>query len=122
MKLEEKLLALELVLRDIRTYWGEDLEERVDVAEQLAKDIREYNEYENDMQTMLYSIQDFRESMENNWHDGRHFREEYPEGYEGMGSLHNLTYTYNDKSDSFKKVINCLTYPEYCFEDWNKKA
>ena len=53
------------------------------------------------------------------WCDGRHFRTNYPKGYMGMSCLHGLDYSYEDKSDKFKKVVECLTYPEYAFTDWN---
>ena len=43
----------------------------------------------------------------------------YPKGYMGMSCLHGLDYSYEDKSDKFKKMVECLTYPEYAFTDWN---
>ena len=51
--------------------------------------------------------------------DGRYFRDEYPEGYEGMGKLHSLEYTYQDKSEEFKHIVTMyLTYPDMLFTDW----
>ena len=62
---------------------------------------------------------EFKETINKVWCDGRHFRRDYPMGYIGMSCLHGLDYSYEDKSDKFKKVVECLTYPEYAFTDWN---
>lgn len=115
MSKEEKILALELILKDIRGNWGWGLEERVDMALnlsiRLSKDNKEYLK-------MVESINDFKEDMKTKWCDGRHFRTNFPRGYEGMSKIHGLKNTYKDKSKGFKTKMKCLTYPEYIFSDW----
>ena len=119
MTIEEKLLALELILKDIRGYWAYDLEDRINTAEKISLDLLMNEKYNKDMEIMLKSIREFKETINKVWCDGRHFRRDYPKGYMGMSCLHGLDYSYEDKSDKFKKVVECLTYPEYAFTDWN---
>lgn len=118
MTIEEKLLALELILKDIRGNWGDDLEERVDTAEKLVLDLLMNDKYNKDMECMLESIREFKKDIDSCWCDGRHFRKDYPYGYNSMTCLHGLENTYNDKSEEFKKIVECLIYPEYAFSDW----
>ncbi|WJJ55365.1 hypothetical protein QB910_000121 [Dabrowskivirus KKP3916] len=111
---KEKTLLLELILRDIRANWAFDLEKRVNVALNLATELK--------LEKHIGCIADFQQTMGSNWCDGRHFRTsvEYG-GYEGMSSMHNLEYTYNDKSEEFKAMAyEYITYPEYAFEDWEQ--
>ena len=114
----EKILALQLILEDIRGNWGFDLEDRVYSALKLSEELE--NEYE-DFKQMTNTIKEFKDDMESNYEyiDGRFFRDSFPNGYEGMDKIHSLEHTYKDKSDEFKRTVNCLTYPEYCFKDWN---
>ena len=106
MDIKEKLLALQVILEDIRGNWGYDLEERVDKAEELVDSIMKNEKYSEDM-----------EYMKEGYVDGRSFRCEYPCGYENMDVIHGLSKTYQDKSDEFKVCVSCLTYPENRFED-----
>ena len=116
MSENEKILALELILKDIRCNWAWGLEERVDAALDIATDLSKNNK---DYKTMCASINEFKEVMKTEeYADGRYFRDVFPEGYEGMDSLHGLTNTYKDKSDEFKECVGCLTYPEYAFTDY----
>ena len=119
MTIEEKLLALELILKDIRGNWSDDLEDRINTAEEISLDLLMNEKYNKDMECMLKSIRKFKKTIDDVWCDGRHFRTNYPKGYIGMSCLHGLDYSYEDKSDEFKKVVECLTYPEYAFTDWN---
>ena len=114
MSENEKILALELILKDIRCNWAWGLEERVDAALDIATDLSKNNK---DYEIMCASINVFQDDMKIGV-DGRYFRDVFPEGYEGMESLHGLTNTYKDKSDEFKKCVSCLTYPEYAFTDY----
>lgn len=111
MSTEEKLLLLELILKDIRGNWGFELEERVDRAIELAKELK--------LNKFIISIKEYKESCKNGIDDGRYFRmgQEYG-GYEGMEELHNLSHTIIDKSDEFKSEIYILTYPDMRFDDW----
>lgn len=111
---QEKILALQLILEDIRGNWGWNLQERVDVALELATELsKEYPIYEQ----MIDTINEYKVDCSNGDIDGRFFREKFPYGYEGMNSEHNLKRTYYDKSNEFKIIVGCLTYPEYSFED-----
>lgn len=117
MDIKEKLLALQVILEDIRGNWGYDLEERVDKAEELVDSIMKNEKYSEDMEYMKESINSFRDDMKEGYADGRSFRCEYPCGYENMDKIHGLSKTYQDKSDDFKKCVSCLTYPQNRFED-----
>ena len=119
MIIEEKLLALELILKVIRGNWSDDLEDRINTAEKISLDLLMNEKYNKDMEVMLKSIREFKETIDDMRCDGRHFRTSYPRGYMGMSCLHGLDYSYEDKSDKFKEVVECLTYPEYAFTDWN---
>lgn len=111
---QEKILALQLILEDIRGNWGWYLEERVEIALDLATELsKEYSIYKQ----MVNTIKEYQSDCKNGYNDGRFFRDIFPNGYEGMDSEHGLNKTYNDKSDEFKSLISCLTYPEDLFED-----
>lgn len=113
MSREEKMLLLELILRDIRGNWGWDLEKRVDKALELAKEL--------ELDVFIKNIKDYKLECEKGYDDGRYFRTSYKYGgYEAMELLHGLCHTIIDKSDKFKSEINILTYPENRFEDWNE--
>lgn len=102
---EEKILLVELLLKDLRLNWADKTRERADKACSLCKELGF---------TKLAEVISAWDEC-----DGRYFRYEYPEGYEGMGKLHSLEYTYQDKSDGFKYiVIGYLTYPDMLFTDW----
>ena len=113
MDKNEKILLLQLILEDIRGNWGFDLEERYEMAIDLAKEL--------ELQNFISSINDYIECCKEGWNDGRHFRKSFERGgYEGMEILHGLTKTITDKSEEFKRSISILTYPEYRFDDWDK--
>ena len=109
---EEKILLLQLILEDIRGNWADFLEERFNKAIEIC----------NELIGELKDVEILKEKIENidyedSWFDGRCFRTDYPKGYQGMDSLHNLEKTFNDKSEDFKKCCEVLTYPENRFTD-----
>jgi hypothetical protein len=113
MDRKEKILLLELILCDIRGYWGSGLYERVQCAYKIAKEV--------ELQPQINTIEEFiRICEKGEGVDGRHFRGTNEQGgCEEMWKLHNLPYTISDKSLEFKELAQTiLYYPEYRFEDW----
>lgn len=115
MSKKEMILALQLILEDIRSNWAYKLDTRTEIALELASEL---SKEEDIYLKMVDSIKEFQEEMNTEWCDGRHFRTSFPYGYECMSGLHGLEDTYNDKSQEFKKIMECLTHPEYRFSDW----
>ena len=111
MTKEEKILLVELLLRDIRGNWVNS-DERVKTAYNLCKELSIDKLYGKQFKTLAKEILNWDKS------DGRYFRDEFPYGYVMMGYIHKLPYTYKDRSDEFKKMAELLTYPEYLFTDW----
>ena len=64
MTIEEKLLALELILKDVRGYWAYDLENRINTAEKISLDLLMNEKYNKDMECMLKSIREFKETID----------------------------------------------------------
>ena len=127
MNIKEKILLVQLLLEDIRGNWGywgvgKDVEERALKAKSLCEEIAQ--EFDSDNYLLLaHSCDEYITSSREcgDW-DGRWFRDEFPYGYENMDELHDLSRTFNDKSDDFKSVAKkYLTYPENRFEDWEDK-
>lgn len=125
MKVEEKILLVQLLLEDIRGNWGyvwsygRNAEQRALKAKSLCQEIAA--ELNDDNYIILAKTCDdyIRGSIEWGDWDGRFFRESFPFGYENMSALHGLTETYNDKSKGFKVVAKrYLTYPQHRFDDW----
>ena len=113
MDKNEKILLLQLILEDIRGNWGFNLEERYEMALDLAKELK--------LQNFIDSISNYIEHCKKGWDDGRYFRKSFEiGGYEGMEILHGLKKTIIDKSEEFKCYISILTYPECRFDDWDK--
>lgn len=113
MSREEKLLLLQLILKDIRGNWGYNLGKRVDKALDLANDLK--------LDEFIESIKEYREDCKEGYNDGRFFRMSYEDGgYEDMEELHGLKHTIVDKSNEFKSEIRILTYPENRFDDWEE--
>ena len=124
MNINEKILLVELLLRDIRGNWGywgigRDAEERALKAKELCEEIEKENNGSR-FNLLAHSCDEYIEASKfyGDW-DGRWFRDEFPAGYENMDKLHGLNYTFKDKSDEFKSLAKeYLTYPEHAFEDW----
>lgn len=108
MNKSERILLLQLILEDIRGNWSELQEERIKYALDLCNSL-----YDVDgIKTLSVQIQHY------DLLDGRYFRNDYPYGYIGMGKLHGLSKTFNDKSNEFKSEARAiLTYPEYRLTD-----
>ena len=111
---QEKILALQLILEDIRGNWGWNLEERIDTALYLSTELaKEYPIY----QEMVDTVRTYKINCANGDNDGRFFRDTFPYGYEDMDKEHRLKKTFADKSGEFKSTVSCLTYPEHRFLD-----
>lgn len=108
---EEKILALQLLLQDMRGSFP--LEGYGDVRMVEAKKLAD----ELGFKAHSDSIQ---ELADDDYRDGRHFRTSVENGgYEGMDSLHNLPSTFHDKSEEFRRLMTAtLQFPEYIFSDW----
>jgi len=114
MDKNEKVLLLQLILEDIRSNWGWQLEERVEKALDLAIELR--------LNPHIEAIKAFLGDMKTGNEDGRVFRGSYKwGGYLNMGELHQLSPSILDKSKSFQiNAENILTFPKNRFTDWNK--
>ena len=113
MRTPEKILMIELLLRDIRGNWGWELFHRAEKAKELCMSIS--NEVQG-MDTLANSIKEYIDEPEK---DGRFFRIEYPLGYEDMEQLHEENYNIKGKSKEFVEIAKkYLTHPEYRFDDW----
>ena len=112
MTKNEKILLLELIMQDIRGNWGWDLGNRVRKCIELAEELR----FDNQTERLKYYL---NEKISDGCCDGRYLRTNFENGgYRGMGEKHDLQYTYKDKSEEFKSVVDrFLTYPEYRFKD-----
>lgn len=109
MTTEEKIYLVEVILEDIRANWADTLAPRIDEAYRLCGELAETDE------RFLHLGEVIREWDRS---DGRYFRAEFPEGYEGMYPLHKLNTTLKDKSPDFQLIVdNIITYPEYRFSD-----
>ena len=111
----EKILALQLLLEDMRGAfpirgWRD---QRMTAAYDLATEL--------EFTAHILSIKELGDSDE--YRDGRHFRMsvEYG-GYEDMDKLHGFNnITYHDKSEEFKLLMQeNLEFPEYRFDDWQE--
>lgn len=123
MTTKEKILLVQLILKDIRDNWsggwfGHDAEDRALKAKDLCKEISKEtnnNDYLKLANACTSYVNGCRQS--NNW-DGKFFEKPFPRGYENMDSLHNLNHTYNDKSDDFQSIAEeYLTSLDESFED-----
>ena len=123
MKVKEKILLVELLLRDIRGNWGWENDGKIcsraikslDLCDEIANELNDSDFSELASSCNQY-IRDYFE-----YSDGRFFRDEFPYGYIDMDSLHGLEPTFLDKSDDFKRAAEeYLTYPEFHFTDWEE--
>lgn len=114
MTREEKILLLDLILRDIRGNWGWDLEKRLARAKELSVELG--------LKAHEERVDSFEKQMRI-WgmYDGRDFRCSYKDGgYEDMEILHGLQSTIGDKSTEFQiECVDILTYPDCRFDDWD---
>ena len=123
MNINEKLLAIEIIFRDICSDWRKDhkLLERLEIAEKLVQDIINDSDCKDELKYQLSitanEIDMFKYDIEQGAYDGRVFCDIFPNGFEEMDKLHNLSYTYYDKSEEFKNIVDCILYPRYVFSD-----
>lgn len=121
MDIQEKILLVQLLLKDIRLNWGWEKRDRAAKAKELCEEI---NQKLNSLSfhNLAKTCEEYICCEEDGCNDGRFFRAEFPDGYEGMDHLHGLTHTFADKSYNFKITAEeYLTYPEYLFDDWYKE-
>ena len=122
MNVREKILLVELLLRDIRSNWGwentrgEFCSRAVkarDLCDYIAEELGDDDYHILGTQCDSYIASYFCDG------DGRYFREKFPYGYENMEYLHGLENTFLDKSKEFRALAEqYLTYPEFRFSDW----
>lgn len=118
MNIKEKILLVQLFLKDIRGNWGGNAEERALKAKSLCEEIA--NESSDNEYLILADNCDVYISSSKRWDDwdGRFFRQPFPMGYENMEVLHGLKSTYKDKTQEFKLVVEkYLTIPNLLFDD-----
>jgi len=109
MNREEKILMIQCLLHDVRLDFSDKVNRRVEFAINLC------NELGDDFLILAGECKDF---LEDDFTDGRYFRDDFPYGYLNMEKLHGLTQTYNDKSSEFKKYVDRLvTCKDMLFDD-----
>ena len=119
MKTDEKILFLQLLLKDLSLDWSNVAKYRVKYAKKLSTEIAE--ETQNESFIVLAENCDFYiKQSHNDYFDGRYFRVAFPYGYLKMQKLHNLKATVTDKSQSFKNDVFLFACPHLLFCDWNK--
>ena len=118
MNTKEKILLIQLILKDIRNNWGRKSEERALQAKSLCEEVA--SEINNNEYLILADNCDIYISSSKKWDDwdGRFFRQPFPMGYENMEDLHGLATIYGNRSDEFKIVSSeYITMPEMLFDD-----
>ena len=109
---KEKILLIELILRDIRLNWTEP-KARVMKARELCLEVGG-----DDFKHLAKVCEEYMKDCG----DGRFFRDTFPEGYEDMNAIHGLKSTFLDKSEEFKQAAEMiLSCPEHAFTDWEEK-
>lgn len=109
MSREEKILLIYILLKDVRGNTDDPTYSRVSTA------IHFCNELGDDFLTLADECKDF---LEDDFTDGRYFRDDFPYGYLNMEQLHGLPETYFDKSEEFKRYVDALvTFPDMIFHD-----
>lgn len=114
MNREEKILMVQCLLHDVRLDFSDQVNRRVELAINLC------NELGDDFLILVGECKDF---LEDEFTDGRYFRDDFPYGYLGMEELHGLTNTYQNRSSEFKQLFNnYINCPEYIFSDWKESG
>lgn len=112
MTREEKILLIQLILRDVRLNWTEP-KARVVKAKELCLEIGG-----DDFKRLAKVCDEYMKD----YGDGRFFRDTFPEGYEEMDTIHGLASTFLDKSEEFKQAAErILSCPEHAFTDWEER-
>ena len=118
MTKNEKIFMIDCLLRDVRSNWADDPSPRVEFAMNLCYELGGYfNILGDDCKEFISWINAGEEI------DGRHFRAEFPYGYENLEKIHKKSFTLADKSQEIKHcVAQYITYPEYLFSDVEDKS
>ena len=108
MRKEEKLLLLELLMKDVRGAFPENTQDErllkiLELSEELGLD-NLYNETQEWLRHCDYL-------------DGRQFRD-CNMNYDVISKMHSLKPTYKDKSYNFCKEAMIIKYKEYIFSDY----
>lgn len=112
MSREENIYLIECLLRDVRGNWAGNVESRVNKAKELCEELG------GDFLNLAERCERFLVCKNI---DGRFFRDEFPQGYQGLDNFHYLTANLKDKSQEFQDIAEeLITYPEYLFDDWSK--
>ena len=108
MSKEEKLLLLELLMRDMRGSFPHHRKDpRLLKVLELSKEL--------ELDTLYSETQEWLEHYD--YLDGRHFRD-CNMNYDKIAEMHNLKPTYKDKSYEFCREAMIIEYKEYRFEDY----
>ena len=122
---EEKILLIELTLRDIRNNWYALVTRRIELVKKLCEElcsegITEFEEFDR-----LYDCcEDAINEVLYEKFDGRYFRDDFPYGYEGIDEIHKFQkpYIFSERSTDFQKLAKeFLTCIDIYFEDFKDK-
>ena len=118
MTKNEKIFMIDCLLRDVRGNWADDPRPRVEFAMDLCYELGgDFNILGDDCKEYI----DWADNGE--IVDGRHFRAEFPYGYEDLDKMHKKSFTLADKSQEIKRRVDqYITYPEYLFSDVEDKS
>lgn len=107
MSIEEKLLLLEVLMRDMRGSFPQGDDVRLKKAVAIAREL--------ELGDVVEDIEIFKEDE---YMDGRWFKYSHW-GYDFIKSLRsNKDNTIINKSKEFKKEVELLEFPEFLFIDW----
>lgn len=108
MSKEEKLLLLDLLMRDMRGAFPQHRKDpRLLKVLELSKEL--------ELDALHSETQEWLEHSD--YLDGRHFRD-CNMNYYKIAEMHNLKPTYKDKSYEFCREAMIIKYKEYIFEDY----
>lgn len=110
MSKQEKLLLLEMLMRDMRGSFPMTgaSDKRIKATLRLASEL--------ELTGLVDETYEWLDAAD--YYDGRFFRGcDY--NYDVVAEMHELKYTYEDKSEEFKdNVCHLLEYPQFLFEDY----
>lgn len=108
MSKEEKLLLLELLMRDMRGAFPHNRKDpRLLKVLELSKEL--------ELDALYSETQEWLKHCD--YLDGRHFRD-CDMNYDKVAKMHNLEPTYKDKSYEFIYWAGIIEYKEYIFKDY----
>lgn len=121
MNTKEKILLVQLLLKDIINNDNYNCEKRALKVNTLCKELT--HETQNDEYMILAEFCDTYINIgkkHNDW-DGRMFRQPFPMGCGKMHKLHGLQRTIGNKSNEFQSTIEeFLLNPDDVLDDWNE--